>query len=58
MDTEPETCQYRGYRMGPEYGKDAYTLSPQYWIIFGARLVFVVLFEVRRNRFYQYCILS
>ncbi|XP_065206237.1 anoctamin-5 [Planococcus citri] len=44
IDNEPEICQYRGYRYGPEH-EDAYGLSLQYWIIFGARLVFVVIFE-------------
>ncbi|XP_060533932.1 anoctamin-4-like [Cylas formicarius] len=43
-DETPETCQYRGYRNGPnEY--DPYGLSPQYWHVFAARLAFVVIFE-------------
>lgn len=46
--TEPETCQYRGYRTGPN-DKDPYSLSTQYWIVFGARLLFVVMFEVSSN---------
>ena len=45
METEPDTCQYRGYRNGPEH-EDPYELSTQYYIIFGARLLFVVIFEV------------
>ncbi|XP_043289044.1 anoctamin-4 isoform X2 [Venturia canescens] len=40
----PETCQYRGYRNGPQH-KDPYGLSPQYWHVFAARLAFVVVFE-------------
>lgn len=42
---EPNTCQYRGYRNGPDH-EDKYGLSPQYWHIFAARLAFVVIFEV------------
>lgn len=45
-EEEPETCQYRGYRNGPD-DNDKYGLSPQYWHIFAARLAFVVVFEVR-----------
>lgn len=42
-----ETCQYRGYRNGPEFPpEDRYGLSPQYWHVFAARLAFVVVFEV------------
>ncbi|CAH1390645.1 unnamed protein product [Nezara viridula] len=41
----PETCQYRGYRNGPEDAHDPYGLSPQYWHVFAARLAFVVVFE-------------
>lgn len=41
----PETCQYRGYRNGPEHPNDPYGLSPQYWHVFAARLAFVVVFE-------------
>ncbi|XP_033223638.1 anoctamin-4 isoform X2 [Belonocnema kinseyi] len=41
-DPDPPTCQYRGYRTGPE---DHYGLSPQYWHVFAARLAFVVIFE-------------
>ncbi|XP_011165233.1 anoctamin-4 isoform X2 [Solenopsis invicta] len=40
----PETCQYRGYRNGPDH-IDPYGLSPQYWHVFAARLAFVVVFE-------------
>ncbi|XP_054290583.1 anoctamin-4-like [Macrosteles quadrilineatus] len=43
-DDEPEICQYRGYRNGPEH-EDKYGLSPQYWHVFAARLAFVVVFE-------------
>ncbi|XP_076687258.1 anoctamin-4 isoform X2 [Andrena cerasifolii] len=43
-DKHPETCQYRGYRNGPEH-TDPYGLSPQYWHVFAARLAFVVVFE-------------
>lgn len=43
-DKHPETCQYRGYRNGPEHS-DPYGLSPQYWHVFAARLAFVVVFE-------------
>jgi anoctamin-4 len=38
------TCQYRGYRNGPEH-EDPYGLSPNYWHVFAARLAFVVVFE-------------
>lgn len=41
----PETCQYRGYRNGPDHIIDPYGLSPQYWHVFAARLAFVVVFE-------------
>ncbi|XP_053994929.1 anoctamin-4 [Hylaeus volcanicus] len=41
----PETCQYRGYRNGPDHPTDPYGLSPQYWHVFAARLAFVVVFE-------------
>ncbi|CAL7951751.1 unnamed protein product [Xylocopa violacea] len=41
----PETCQYRGYRNGPDHPNDPYGLSPQYWHVFAARLAFVVVFE-------------
>ncbi|CAK9831527.1 Ano4 [Anthophora retusa] len=41
----PETCQYRGYRNGPDHSTDPYGLSPQYWHVFAARLAFVVVFE-------------
>jgi anoctamin-4 len=44
-EVEPETCQYRGYRNGPDH-PDPYGLSPQYWHVFAARLAFVVVFEV------------
>ncbi|KAG7214086.1 hypothetical protein KM043_001446 [Ampulex compressa] len=44
-DTHPETCQYRGYRNGPQHRNDPYGLSPQYWHVFAARLAFVVVFE-------------
>ncbi|XP_019876334.2 anoctamin-4-like isoform X1 [Aethina tumida] len=40
----PDTCQYRGYRNGPNE-TDPYGLSPQYWHVFAARLAFVVIFE-------------
>lgn len=42
---EQATCQYRGYRNGPDH-EDKYGLSPQYWHVFAARLLFVVIFEV------------
>lgn len=45
MGPDPEICQYRGYRNGPEED-DKYGLSPQYWHVFAARLAFVVVFEV------------
>lgn len=48
-DPDPPTCQYRGYRTGPE---DHYGLSPQYWHVFAARLAFVVIFE-HLVRFFQ-----
>ncbi|XP_011495635.1 PREDICTED: anoctamin-4 [Ceratosolen solmsi marchali] len=41
----PPTCQYRGYRNGPDHKDDPYGLSPQYWHVFAARLAFVVVFE-------------
>ncbi|XP_076642651.1 anoctamin-4 [Halictus rubicundus] len=41
----PQTCQYRGYRNGPDHPNDPYGLSPQYWHVFAARLAFVVVFE-------------
>ncbi|CAL1681326.1 unnamed protein product [Lasius platythorax] len=44
-DEHPETCQYRGYRNGPNDPKEPYGLSPQYWHVFAARLAFVVVFE-------------
>ncbi|OAD62918.1 Anoctamin-4, partial [Eufriesea mexicana] len=44
-DNHLETCQYRGYRNGPEHPDDPYGLSPQYWHVFAARLAFVVVFE-------------
>ncbi|XP_039298885.1 anoctamin-4 isoform X1 [Nilaparvata lugens] len=44
-DKEPDTCQYRGYRNGPDHIKDPYGLSPEYWHVFAARLAFVVVFE-------------
>ncbi|KAI4489875.1 hypothetical protein M0804_004057 [Polistes exclamans] len=44
-DNHPETCQYRGYRNGPDHESDPYGLSPQYWHVFAARLAFVVVFE-------------
>ncbi|XP_030764358.1 anoctamin-4 [Sitophilus oryzae] len=40
----PDTCQYRGYRNGPNE-TNPYGLSPQYWHVFAARLAFVVIFE-------------
>ncbi|GLV36888.1 uncharacterized protein CBL_02277 [Carabus blaptoides fortunei] len=43
-DPDPPTCQYRGYRNGPDENKP-YDLSPQYWHVFAARLAFVVIFE-------------
>ncbi|KAK0176228.1 hypothetical protein PV328_000382 [Microctonus aethiopoides] len=42
---KPATCQYRGYRNGPDHKNDPYGLSPQYWHVFAARLAFVVVFE-------------
>jgi anoctamin-4 len=44
-DEHPETCQYRGYRNGPDDVNEPYGLSPQYWHVFAARLAFVVIFE-------------
>lgn len=44
-DPDPPTCQYRGYRNGPDHKEDPYGLSPQYWHVFAARLAFVVVFE-------------
>lgn len=46
QDPDPPTCQYRGYRNGPDHPDDAYGLSPHYWHVFAARLAFVVVFEV------------
>jgi anoctamin-4 len=43
--SDPDTCEYRGYRNGPDLEKGAYGLSPQYWHVFAARLAFVVVFE-------------
>lgn len=43
-EKDPETCQYRGYRM-PYNSANAYDLSPVYWHVFAARLAFVVIFE-------------
>ncbi|GJQ75375.1 hypothetical protein Trydic_g23551 [Trypoxylus dichotomus] len=45
LQKPPPTCQYRGYRNGPEDLVDPYGLSPQYWHVFAARLAFVVIFE-------------
>lgn len=44
-DFKPSTCQYRGYRNGPDHKTEPYGLSPQYWHIFASRLAFVVVFE-------------
>lgn len=44
-EEHPETCQYRGYRNGPDDPVEPYGLSPQYWHVFAARLAFVVVFE-------------
>ncbi|KAG5325484.1 ANO4 protein, partial [Pseudoatta argentina] len=44
-EKHPETCQYRGYRNGPNDPVEPYGLSPQYWHVFAARLAFVVVFE-------------
>ncbi|XP_017770278.1 PREDICTED: anoctamin-4-like [Nicrophorus vespilloides] len=44
LEDPPPTCQYRGYRNGPDE-KEPYGLSPQYWHVFAARLAFVVIFE-------------
>ncbi|XP_052132194.1 anoctamin-4, partial [Frankliniella occidentalis] len=46
-DPDPDVCQYRGYRNGPDHPSDPYGLSPQYWHVFAARLAFVVVFEGR-----------
>ncbi|ETN61810.1 hypothetical protein AND_006515 [Anopheles darlingi] len=43
-ESDPDTCQYRGYRNGPE-ANEQYGLSPHYWHVFAARLAFVVIFE-------------
>lgn len=43
-ESDPDTCQYRGYRNGPD-DSDPYGLSPHYWHVFAARLAFVVIFE-------------
>ncbi|PSN52662.1 hypothetical protein C0J52_06028 [Blattella germanica] len=43
-ENDPTTCQYRGYRNGPNH-TEKYDLSPQYWHVFAARLAFVVVFE-------------
>ncbi|XP_052889147.1 anoctamin-4 [Anopheles moucheti] len=43
-ESDPDTCQYRGYRNGPE-ADEQYGLSPHYWHVFAARLAFVVIFE-------------
>lgn len=43
-ENDPETCQYRGYRM-PYNSTEPYDLSPVYWHVFAARLAFVVIFE-------------
>lgn len=71
-DKHPDTCQYRGYRNGPDHVDDPYGLSPQYWHVFAARLAFVVVFEhvvsqsfilsfnfiSRRKRFYTRLLLG
>lgn len=44
-EKHPDSCQYRGYRNGPDHPDDPYGLSPQYWHVFAARLAFVVVFE-------------
>uniref|UniRef100_A0A1B0CZZ4 Anoctamin n=1 Tax=Phlebotomus papatasi TaxID=29031 RepID=A0A1B0CZZ4_PHLPP len=44
-ESDPDTCQYRGYRNGPQDPDDPYGLSPRYWHVFAARLAFVVIFE-------------
>uniref|UniRef100_A0A182SIE1 Anoctamin n=1 Tax=Anopheles maculatus TaxID=74869 RepID=A0A182SIE1_9DIPT len=43
-ESDPDTCQYRGYRNGPD-ADEQYGLSPHYWHVFAARLAFVVIFE-------------
>uniref|UniRef100_A0A182FBV7 Anoctamin n=1 Tax=Anopheles albimanus TaxID=7167 RepID=A0A182FBV7_ANOAL len=43
-ESDPDTCQYRGYRNGPD-ANEQYGLSPHYWHVFAARLAFVVIFE-------------
>lgn len=43
-ESDPDTCQYRGYRNGPD-ASEQYGLSPHYWHVFAARLAFVVIFE-------------
>ncbi|KAH8270378.1 hypothetical protein KR018_009200 [Drosophila ironensis] len=43
-ERDPDTCQYRGYRNGPN-DYEPYGLSPHYWHVFAARLAFVVVFE-------------
>lgn len=43
--SDPEVCQYRGYRNGPN-DPHPYDLSSNYWHVFAARLAFVVAFEV------------
>jgi anoctamin-4 len=50
----PLTCQYRGYRNGPDHKNDPYGLSPQYWHVFAARLAFVVVFEHVVSIIYSY----
>lgn len=52
----PETCQYRGYRNGPDHSNDPYGLSPQYWHVFAARLAFVVVFEHIVRSTLLYCL--
>ncbi|XP_055692726.1 anoctamin-4 [Lutzomyia longipalpis] len=44
-ESDPDTCQYRGYRNGPQDPVEPYGLSPRYWHVFAARLAFVVVFE-------------
>lgn len=43
-ESDPDICQYRGYRNGPT-DEEQYGLSPHYWHVFAARLAFVVVFE-------------
>ncbi|XP_062555489.1 anoctamin-4 isoform X1 [Armigeres subalbatus] len=43
-ESDPDMCQYRGYRNGPT-DSEQYGLSPHYWHVFAARLAFVVVFE-------------